>query len=337
MAMVDAMPVPDSRQKVDELFLFWLSEPSTQEMLRNELTKVCRYGNDGGSLVGPSAVTTSVPRSSSPNNSNYRTPSPPLHLSNSPKSPRAKRRAKSPRRSLKYGASSSAATEKTGSSAAFDDTDYFPTPSTLEPNSRKTEKAGAPGRTDTSATLKDTEQQKARRAWSAKSAKPTRSEVIPRFFFPNGRAGEAREESIDGQLEAAANVFQEQPNGEVTMADFHLVVKAMGLPLYWKATLFRACQDGDPTPTDTAATVSLPGLRKTWQRVTRQCHDEPARFVKLLATEGRSYLTESDFEPLIQDIVDTHPGLAFLATAPEFHARYIETVSHDIIASHTPL
>jgi serine/threonine-protein phosphatase 2A regulatory subunit B'' len=278
MAMVDAMPVPDSRQKVDELFLFWLSEPSTQEMLRNELTKVCRYGNDGvsgggespsilDSLVGPSAVTTSVPRSSSPNNSNYRTPSPPLHLSNSPKSPRAKRRAKSPRRSLKYGASSSAATEKTGPSTAFDDTDYFPTPSTSEPDARKTEKAGAPGRADTSAILKDTEQQKARRARSAKSAKLTRSEVIPRFFFPNGRAGEAREESIDGQLQAAANVFQEQPNGEVTMADFHLIVKAMGLPLYWKATLFRACQYGDPTPTDTAATVSLPGLRKTWQRL----------------------------------------------------------------------
>ena len=44
-------------------------------------------------------------------------------------------------------------------------------------------------------------------------------------------------------------------------------MQAMGLPLYWKATLFRACQDGDPTPTDTAATVSLPGLRKTWQRL----------------------------------------------------------------------
>ena len=31
--------------------------------------------------------------------------------------------------------------------------------------------------------------------------------------------------------------------------------------------------------------------------------------------------------PSPQDIVDTHPGLAFLATAPEFHARYVETVS----------
>ena len=28
-----------------------------------------------------------------------------------------------------------------------------------------------------------------------------------------------------------------------------------------------------------------------------------------------------------QDIVDTHPGLEFLRAAPEFHSRYIETVS----------
>lgn len=242
MAMVDAIPVPDSRQKVDELFLFWLSEPSTQEMLRNELTKVCRYGNDGGSgggdspnildsLVQQSTVTTTVPRSSSPN-SNYRTPSPPLHLSNSPKSPRAKRRAKSPRRNLKYGPSSSAATEKSAvngpPAVAFDDTDYFPTSTYVaveRESARTTEKAGtAPGRTDPDATLRETEQKKAK---SEKSARPSRSEVIPRFFFPNGRAGEGKEERVDVQLNAAAKVFQEQPNGEVTMADFHLVVKVI--------------------------------------------------------------------------------------------------------------
>lgn len=29
----------------------------------------------------------------------------------------------------------------------------------------------------------------------------------------------------------------------------------------------------------------------------------------------------------LQDIVDTHPGLIFLGSAPEFHERYVETVS----------
>ena len=30
----------------------------------------------------------------------------------------------------------------------------------------------------------------------------------------------------------------------------------------------------------------------------------------------------------VQDIVDTHPGLTFLKDAPEFHSRYITTVSN---------
>ena len=30
--------------------------------------------------------------------------------------------------------------------------------------------------------------------------------------------------------------------------------------------------------------------------------------------------------PLVQDVVDVHPGLAFLKEAPEFHSRYVHTV-----------
>lgn len=31
--------------------------------------------------------------------------------------------------------------------------------------------------------------------------------------------------------------------------------------------------------------------------------------------------------PLVQDVVDTHPGLTFLKEAAEFHSRYVHTVS----------
>jgi hypothetical protein len=33
-----------------------------------------------------------------------------------------------------------------------------------------------------------------------------------------------------------------------------------------------------------------------------------------------------DMAPLIQDVVDSHPGLAFLKEAAEFHSRYVHTV-----------
>jgi len=41
---------------------------------------------------------------------------------------------------------------------------------------------------------------------------------------------------------------------------------------------------------------------------------------------NRSYLTVDDWDYLIQDIIDTHPGLKFLREAREFHSRYIKTV-----------
>lgn len=255
--MVDAIPVPDSRQKVDELFLFWLSEPSTQEMLRNELTKVRRYGKevtaDGGdsSIIGNlvQPAFTNIPRSGSPN---YRTPSPPLHLSNSPKSPRAKRRAKSPRRNLNYGLggsspSSSLQAEKSainGAAAAgaslFDEVDYFPSaiaapPAPLDSRlDKKNENARAPGSvggssTELEGTSRDEKGSRLVAPCAAREgevlAKST-TEAIPPFFFPNGQLGAIRE-SADVQLKAAAKVFEQQANGEIGLGDFHLVVKVI--------------------------------------------------------------------------------------------------------------
>ena len=89
-----------------------------------------------------------------------------------------------------------------------------------------------------------------------------------------------------------------------------------------------------------------------WLRVTDRIinnyHDETSRFVQLLtminlnvsrtdnnlngslnnsAGSGRFYLIPEDFVPLVQDVVDTHPGLTFLKEAAEFHSRYVHTVT----------
>jgi serine/threonine-protein phosphatase 2A regulatory subunit B'' len=36
----------------------------------------------------------------------------------------------------------------------------------------------------------------------------------------------------------------------------------------------------------------------------------------------RSYLTRDDFRPIVQEIVNRHPGLEFLESTPEFQLRY---------------
>ncbi|KAJ8950079.1 hypothetical protein NQ318_017804 [Aromia moschata] len=41
---------------------------------------------------------------------------------------------------------------------------------------------------------------------------------------------------------------------------------------------------------------------------------------------GVTGLPPEDFIPLVQDVVETHPGLTFLKEATEFHSRYVHTV-----------
>ena len=33
---------------------------------------------------------------------------------------------------------------------------------------------------------------------------------------------------------------------------------------------------------------------------------------------------------MLQDVVDSHPGLTFLQDAPEFHSRYVQTVHFSV-------
>lgn len=39
------------------------------------------------------------------------------------------------------------------------------------------------------------------------------------------------------------------------------------------------------------------------------------------------YVTKTDFYPMMMDIIDSHPGLHFLKSSPQFHSRYCEVVS----------
>ena len=43
--------------------------------------------------------------------------------------------------------------------------------------------------------------------------------------------------------------------------------------------------------------------------------------MSLLTHGKRDFITHSDLAPLIMDVVETHPGLEFLRSAPEFHSR----------------
>lgn len=147
---------------------------------------------------------------------------------------------------------------------------------------------------------------------------PAASHSIPAFYFPRGRPQGAV--STDAVIARIEGTFAQFPHERATMEDMGRVAKACGCPLYWKAPLF--CGAGG----ERTGSVSVHKFVAMWRKVLQNCHDDAARFVHLLMNPGCNYLVQEDFIPFLQDVVNTHPGLAFLKEASEFHSRYITTV-----------
>ncbi|XP_025835689.1 serine/threonine-protein phosphatase 2A regulatory subunit B'' subunit beta [Agrilus planipennis] len=139
---------------------------------------------------------------------------------------------------------------------------------------------------------------------------------IPKFHFPAGKP------SPPGHLEAVrARVSVAFANiGErASREHFEQIVKACQLPLYWKTPLYlAACAD--------KGSCTLEQFMQFWTGMATACHDAASRFVYMLTRGRRNWLGPEDFIPLVQDVVETHPGLTFLKEATEFHSRYVHTV-----------
>uniref|UniRef100_W5KG42 Protein phosphatase 2 regulatory subunit B''alpha n=1 Tax=Astyanax mexicanus TaxID=7994 RepID=W5KG42_ASTMX len=147
---------------------------------------------------------------------------------------------------------------------------------------------------------------------------PPPSINIPRFYFPTGLPTcAANYDEIIAKIETAFSEFEEE---KADIYEMGKIAKACGCPLYWKAPMFN-CAGGERT-----GFVSVHTFIATWRKLLHSCYDDASKFVYLLAKPGCNYLEQEDFIPLLQDIVDTHPGLTFLKDAPEFHSRYITTV-----------
>ncbi|XP_028164485.1 uncharacterized protein LOC114355713 isoform X1 [Ostrinia furnacalis] len=151
---------------------------------------------------------------------------------------------------------------------------------------------------------------------AASSGAPAR--VIPRFHFPKGRPPPAHQQ--DHALHKVQSAFATFPNSQVPRESFKHIVKACECPLYWKMPLFLATQQSLHASVDGHKFIDF------WREMTAQCHDQASRFVYILTRGKSNSLAPEDFVPLVQDVVDTHPGLSFLKEATEFHSRYVHTV-----------
>ncbi|KAH8312540.1 hypothetical protein KR044_011349 [Drosophila immigrans] len=141
-----------------------------------------------------------------------------------------------------------------------------------------------------------------------------------RFYFPHGKPQPtiAMERVIRGILSA----FDSFPNNQVTKDELPRILKLCGLPFYWRMPVMIFCQ------ASTTGLVERQRFVEFWKQMNVYCHEAASRFVYILSRgqRFRSYIVPDDLVPLVQDVVDTHPGLAFLKEATEFHSRYVHTV-----------
>ncbi|XP_066967956.1 mucin-2-like isoform X1 [Macrobrachium rosenbergii] len=147
--------------------------------------------------------------------------------------------------------------------------------------------------------------------------KAAKNLLIPRFYYPMGRptTQSAQEQAVS----RVGSLFREH-GGQITRENMEPLMRACQLPLYWKAPLFIAAGG------DKLGYLTQEQFCDYWTRVISTCHDMASRFVRVLSRGVRNYLIPEDFLSMIQDVVDTHPGLTFLKEATEFHSRYVHTV-----------
>ncbi|KAH8248222.1 hypothetical protein KR038_007439 [Drosophila bunnanda] len=153
-----------------------------------------------------------------------------------------------------------------------------------------------------------------------KEIRSTKSVYIPRFYFPHGKPQPtiAMERVIRGILSA----FDSFPNNQVTKDELPRILKICGLPFYWRLPVMVFCQS------TSTGLVERQRFVEFWKQMNVYCHEAASRFVYILSRgqRFRSYIVPEDLVPMVQDVVDTHPGLAFLKEATEFHSRYVHTV-----------
>ncbi|XP_025418431.1 uncharacterized protein LOC112689118 isoform X2 [Sipha flava] len=156
--------------------------------------------------------------------------------------------------------------------------------------------------------------------------KANRNVFIPRFYYPFGKP--ESQQQWDIIVKTITDFFLSLPNSQASKHHFGQISKLCNCPLYWKNPLFIACGG------DLSNSIDLNTFLSFWKDIWSSCHDLPSKFIRILSRNSKKQtLSPENFIVLVQDVVDSHPGLTFLKTAPEFHSRYVHTVISRIFYS----
>jgi serine/threonine-protein phosphatase 2A regulatory subunit B'' len=157
---------------------------------------------------------------------------------------------------------------------------------------------------------------------------------VQRFYFPEGR--ERRPASAEAVSAQIRRLFAEEKGSLGAERLRQVTTKVCGLSSFCTSSLMNrlGVQPG--------GRVTVEAFLQLWtQTLSRQ--DAVARLFEVLRPPGaglgrdaanqagrvaadRAFLQRRDFELLLSEVVQRHPGLDFLASTPEFQGRYVQTV-----------
>ncbi|TXG63851.1 hypothetical protein EZV62_010845 [Acer yangbiense] len=138
--------------------------------------------------------------------------------------------------------------------------------------------------------------------------------VIPQFYFQNGRppTNELKQQYISRMDHLFDNCL-----GGLHADEFKLVTKEVcGVPSFFSSALFRKID------IENTGIVTRDAFTRYWIDSNILTMDTATQIYIILKQPGYEYLTQVDFKPLLRGLLDTHPGLEFLHSSPEFQERY---------------
>eukprot|EP00002_Diphylleia_rotans_P006842 TRINITY_DN1627_c0_g1_i1.p1 TRINITY_DN1627_c0_g1~~TRINITY_DN1627_c0_g1_i1.p1 ORF type:complete len:420 (-),score=76.48 TRINITY_DN1627_c0_g1_i1:176-1435(-) len=147
---------------------------------------------------------------------------------------------------------------------------------------------------------------------------PREMKLYPRFTFQ--RRKKVSVEKADEEAQSIKRAFTSKPGMSLSKDQFMTVTKEIcGFPSYLNSRFFGRVD------IDKQGVVSLSRFMQYWNTEMKSL-DETTRWFNILKSPANDYILPSDFDPLVQIILQTHPGLEFLKNTPEFQERYAETV-----------